>query len=818
MTQSNQLVKLWSGKRGLKATVTVRASADDVAAFLHDYESEYYNEAADKDPMVRDRFKVEDSGGRSHVTYSRVRMPRGRYRDRVVCSKNTVSVKNPAGAVMYVSFPTAHDNAPEQDEHVRASCIWVFRIKPWEASVGATARTEASARSKISLELYAQVDFKTKNARMELDELSRPLTVRAVSQVQRYFQHLSPLESLDAADGVAMGVMLMDSVDAFKKGSSWSKKLNMGRLALSVMMEKNSALRKVHAKNSWFSAMLIKVLNNKPAPPSTVDKTLEELTAADGGKIGKSLSAMLLGNATADAAVDEWVRTFPSMKEFAEKTPFFRPFMEKVATQQLQAADWGMKFRVGLGAAFSVFDMGSDAFVVSELFAAGESGKAWAMIAMLTLNLLSQLLIVYIQKRKRPKIMAKDMLLTAMCLKPAVDALRVIEGGEGEHYEAISPFMELVATKITEVFCEALPAAFIQADFIITRVGNGESVSIATFGSIAMSIMATAYALQTMTYDLDVDPVRRRLDPKVYGFVPDKNRGLVLGLMISFSACTMTSQIFNAVLLSKIGGLALALYLVVPMVLFFARKLLRRGDFWGGNYPFPLLVNCIWLIASKLVIDFTAWTMTYLPIGSGGVGYMGHLLVNQCGTLVVAVVAGASVSGLNGDVIWTAVLASNGALVLSLAAFFAAINRSHVSAFFSFETLGDQFERLFYEHTEPELKLDIVTYHEAAYRHFRDDVKEYVEANIAEWEEERPLWWTNKLLAGIPDDMLLASEGGTSALRRKRALELGDEKRKGGRRNSMSLKKSLGIEDEEDDDDDDRVGEGGGEGRVRPIS
>jgi hypothetical protein len=49
-----------------------------------------------------------------------------------------------------------------------------------------------------------------------------------------------------------------------------------------------------------------------------------------------------------------------------------------------------------------------------------------------------------------------------------------------------------------QTFFEALPAAFIQADFVITHVGNGESVSIATFGSIAMSIMATAYALQTI--------------------------------------------------------------------------------------------------------------------------------------------------------------------------------------------------------------------------------------------------------------------------------------------------------------------------------
>jgi hypothetical protein len=61
--------------------------------------------------------------------------------------------------------------------------------------------------------------------------------------------------------------------------------------------------------------------------------------------------------------------------------------------------------------------------------------------------------------------------------------------------------------------------------------------------------------------------VQRRYDPRTHGYIPDKNRGLVLGAMMSFSACTMTSQIFNAVLLYKKSPTALALYLVVPMVL-----------------------------------------------------------------------------------------------------------------------------------------------------------------------------------------------------------------------------------------------------------
>ena len=324
---------------------------------------------------------------------------------------------------------------------------------PWEASAGATVRTRASARrGKVSLELYSQVDFKTKDSRMELEELRRPLIVRAVSQVQRYFQHLRPLGYLDAEDGTAMGSLLVDSVAAFKKGSSRGARSMMGRLALSVMMEKNAAMRELHKENTWFSSMLIKVLDNKPAPPSTVDKRLEELSEADGMKIGKSLAAMLIANATPSAAVDEWTRAFPSMKEFAKKTPFFQPFMETVAQRQLQAADWGLKFRVGLGASISVLDMGSDVFVISELFAAGESGKAWGIIVMIALNVIFQLWIVHFQKHKRPKLMAREMLLTLMFLKPAVDALRVVGGRiHREHYETIPPYQELLATKTAEV-------------------------------------------------------------------------------------------------------------------------------------------------------------------------------------------------------------------------------------------------------------------------------------------------------------------------------------------------------------------------------
>lgn len=40
----------------------------------------------------------------------------------------------------------------------------------------------------------------------------------------------------------------------------------MGRLALSVMMEKNLALRELHKEHAWFSPMMVKIFSG--APPS----------------------------------------------------------------------------------------------------------------------------------------------------------------------------------------------------------------------------------------------------------------------------------------------------------------------------------------------------------------------------------------------------------------------------------------------------------------------------------------------------------------------------------------------------------------------
>jgi hypothetical protein len=99
--------------------------------------------------------------------------------------------------------------------------------------------------------------------------------------------------------------------------------------------------------------------------------------------------------------------------------------------------------------------------------------------------------------------MRKEMLLTLVGLKPALDALRVL-GSDEDHLAGLSPTSELMATKLAETFSEAIPASVLQAVFMVSQVSKGEGVSLTAVTSIAMSIVATAYSMTALTYDSDI--------------------------------------------------------------------------------------------------------------------------------------------------------------------------------------------------------------------------------------------------------------------------------------------------------------------------
>ena len=120
-----------------------------------------------------------------------------------------------------------------------------------------------------------------------------------------------------------------------------------------------------------------------------------------------------------------------------------------IANNLLRDNKFGMMFRVSVGAFLSTVDAATDIFVISTYYNDGLHGKANAMLAMITSNMVGQLLIVLAQyKKKSWQVKAKEMLISLFFLRPAVDAFRVSTNHKDKEANA-DPLTEMVCNKVS---------------------------------------------------------------------------------------------------------------------------------------------------------------------------------------------------------------------------------------------------------------------------------------------------------------------------------------------------------------------------------
>ena len=68
-------------------------------------------------------------------------------------------------------------------------------------------------------------------------------------------------------------------------------------------------------------------------PPSAARKALEDFGEEDARKAGRGLALALIANASAEAAVDEHITTYPALGELEREYRWFRSMMEAIATE-----------------------------------------------------------------------------------------------------------------------------------------------------------------------------------------------------------------------------------------------------------------------------------------------------------------------------------------------------------------------------------------------------------------------------------------------------------------------------------------------------
>jgi hypothetical protein len=181
--------------------------------------------------------------------------------------------------------------------------------------------------------------------------------------------------------------MIVDTVEAAKKPERAS--------AVETFVERTAILRESGVAS--LDALLTATLgaSGQDLLPQAVATTAPgALKAVEATTIGRGFDAIIRVSATPSDAVDELLRKYPAVNAAAQQHGWVRPMLEKIAQRRLATAPLGLKLRLALGVAFSIGDTTSDAVQIVALFLAGQSLRAFAILAMIVMNLATQALIV----------------------------------------------------------------------------------------------------------------------------------------------------------------------------------------------------------------------------------------------------------------------------------------------------------------------------------------------------------------------------------------------------------------------------------------
>jgi hypothetical protein len=133
----------------------------------------------------------------------------------------------------------------------------------------------------------------------------------------RYFLQIKETAELDAdgQDARVLGQLLvheMEPVRAKKRPEQLEAKLH-------TFVYRTTVLRELADVYPWFERLLLEALRNRLRVPKGSMKALAEFAEEDARKAGRGFANALVANATAEAAVDEWMKSYPALGELEQR-------------------------------------------------------------------------------------------------------------------------------------------------------------------------------------------------------------------------------------------------------------------------------------------------------------------------------------------------------------------------------------------------------------------------------------------------------------------------------------------------------------------
>jgi hypothetical protein len=118
---------------------------------------------------------------------------------------------------------------------------------------------------------------------------------------------------------------------------------------------------------------------------------------------------------------------------------------------------------------------------------------------------------------------------------------------------------------------EAIPGCIVQVQTIIHLIQVGIQPSKAALFSVLISALSTGFTSAVFTFDYDINPVGRALDPDFYGMIPDGSFGRTIVFV-----CLM----LQAALLLLIRSLGAAMLIELNKSYFLVYTALDHGLYW----------------------------------------------------------------------------------------------------------------------------------------------------------------------------------------------------------------------------------------------
>jgi hypothetical protein len=417
-----------------KVECVVRATPGDVLAFLMHYDSRIAR--ARLNPQVEVRWDVLEKPSDHRVVFFNEKRLGALLAHRTFLNSNICKKLSEDPLVyVWVSVPLggAHPSVDVMSvQHaVQADFVRCCRM----SAVGDATK----------LESVFHLDLNGRLPKWLTHKVIIPKLLREPYTLQVYFSKIQSAVTCKSEDGTYIGHMLIDALLSVHK--------ERRAVAAAKFVAETDMLREsgVASLDALISATL-GASGHDVRPQAVATTTPGALTVAEATAIGRGFDAIIRVSATPSDAVDELLQTYPAVNAATQQHLWLRPMLETIAKRRAETAPLGLKLRLSLGAAFSMSDMASDAAQIVALFLAGRSLRAFALLAMIAMNLAVQALVAILQTAHLGwRAVLWELSIVFSLLKPAIDAIRVAGGAEQAEGAPIDPLVEMMICKCSEM-------------------------------------------------------------------------------------------------------------------------------------------------------------------------------------------------------------------------------------------------------------------------------------------------------------------------------------------------------------------------------